>query len=445
MVPPRYRGPSSARDRLSLARFQELPTLLAPLRYRREADFTALRLGRAVLGYLSIVVAIITLAPFRFEAVPAHGLSFVWTWSDLVLNVLMFTPFGFVYQLTRPRGVGTDWGRVALLGFALSGVIEVAQLFAPSRFTSPFDLGTNTAGALLGAWVFGRMSLRVRGDLAVHTLALELPLMGLVYLLIPLCWLVGFGSEGALRRLLVLVPGLVAGAILGTVHAAYIRPTAPRWWLAATSVGWSVVAFVPGARGDLSVIVPGAAVVLTVALWLDLRTVRAIASTGGDTVRRFELPTLQRVLPVYTVFLVLSALWPLDDVTGSWRGTLALALPEAPLTQAGVFRALEHVAAFTLVGYMGAEYHGREPRGGLGALARIVAWSVAASALLQMARGFQLNTGASLSLFLLTQVAAAFGHVLYALQREHVQALVKRRTVLEKFRQSSGVRPVASN
>jgi hypothetical protein len=288
------------------------------------------------------------------------------------------------------------------------------------------------------------VSLRVRGDLAVHTLALELPLMGLVYLLIPLCWLVGFGSEGELRRLLVLLPGLVAGAILGTVHAAYIRPTASRWWLTATSIGWSVVAFVPGARGDLSVIVPGAAVVLAVAFWLDLRTVRALASTAADSARRFELPTLQRVLPVYTVFLVLSALWPLDDVTGSWRGTLALALPETSLTQAGVFRALEHVAAFTLVGYMGAEYHGRESRGGLGALARIVAWSVAASALLQVARGFQSTTGASLSLFLLTQVAAAFGHVLYALQREHVQALVKRRAVLEKFRQSSGVRPAAA-
>ena len=417
---------------------------LPPFRYRREADFTALRLGRAVLGYLAVVVAIITLAPFRFEAQPAHGLSFVWTWSDLVLNVLMFTPFGFVYQLTRPRGAGADWWRVALLGFAVSGVIEVAQLYAPTRFTSLFDLGTNTAGALLGAWAFARVSLRVRGDLAVHTLALELPLMGLVYLLIPLCWLVGFSSEGELRRLLVLLPGLVAGAILGTVHAAYIRPTASRWWLTATSIGWSVVAFVPGARGDLSVIVPGAAVVLAVAFWLDLRTVRALASTAADSARRFELPTLQRVLPVYTVFLVLSALWPLDDVTGSWRGTLALALPETSLTQAGVFRALEHVAAFTLVGYMGAEYHGRESRGGLGALARIVAWSVAASALLQVARGFQSTTGASLSLFLLTQVAAAFGHVLYALQREHVQALVKRRAMLEKFRQSSGVRPAAA-
>jgi glycopeptide antibiotics resistance protein len=422
-----------------------LPDTVAPFRYRRAADFTALRLGRAVLGYLGVVVGVITLAPFRFQSTPAHGLSFVWTWSDLVLNVLMFVPFGFVYQLTRPRGAAPDRWRVLLLGLALSGIIETVQLFAPMRHTSVLDLATNTAGALLGAWAFAGLSQRVRGETAVQTLALELPLMGLVYLLIPLCWLIGFGSDGELRTLLLLGPGLVAGAILGTVHAAYVRPSPPAWWLPATCLSWSIVAFVPGAKGDFMVVLPGALLVLAVAVLRDLATRRAVRRSAPETNRRFELPTLRRVLPVYTVYLVLSALWPLDDADGRWRATFALSLAEVELTQQAVFRALEQVAAFTLVGYMGAEYHGRDPRAGVPTLARIIAWSVMASALLQVARGFQPAAGASLALFLLTQVAAAFGHLLYVLQRDHVQALVQRRTLLASFRRAAGIPTVAGD
>uniref|UniRef100_UPI0037C0D8C9 VanZ family protein n=1 Tax=Gemmatimonas sp. TaxID=1962908 RepID=UPI0037C0D8C9 len=169
-------------------------------RFRRAADVTALRLGRAVLAYLGIVVGIITLAPFRFESAPVHGLSFVWTWSDLVLNVLMFAPVGFVHQLTRPRGAAPDLSRVFLLGLAASGIIEVAQLFSPLRYPSLFDLATNSGGAVLGAAAYSRLSERLPGRAAVQRLALELPLMGLVYLLVPLCWLIGLGSEDESRR-----------------------------------------------------------------------------------------------------------------------------------------------------------------------------------------------------------------------------------------------------
>jgi len=418
-----------------------VPTL-APSRYRREADLTALRLGRAVLGYLAVIVAIITLAPFRFDPAPAHGWSTIWTWSDLVLNVLMFAPFGFVYQLTRPRGTPIDWWRLGQLGAGASTVIEVIQLFAPDRFTSLFDIATNTAGVVFGATAFAVVAQRVRGETAVHNLALELPLMGLVYLLVPLCWLIGFGSDGELRRLLVLGPGLMAGAILGTVHAAYVRPAPPAWWLPATSIGWALVAFLPGARGDWSLIVPGAAVVLAVATWRDISTQRAMRPTNATSAagvnRRFELPTLRIVLPLFAAYLALSAAWPVTVDQLEWRGTLALMAPGTLPTNSTVFRALEQVAAFTLVGYMGAEYRGRDTGTPRSALLPVIGWSMIASALLQGIRGFQSEAAASVSLWMLTQIAATFGYVLYLLQREHVQALVRRRTLLHSFRRAHG-------
>lgn len=416
--------------------------VVTPFRYRREADFTAFRLGRAVLGYLALMMAIITLAPFRFALTPQHGLTTIWTWQDLVMNVVMFVPFGFVFQLTRPRGSTVEWRRVLLLGAGVSGAIEVLQLFSPTRYSSLLDLATNTAGALLGAALFARLSRRVRGDVAVQSLALELPLMGLVYLLVPLCWLIGLGSEAESRRLLVLAPALIAGAVLGTVHAAYVAPahggTRDVPWLLFTSVGWTIVAIVPGTRGDWWMVVQCLALTISAAMLRGIATRRLLHEGRAG---RFELPTLALVLPVYTTYLSLSALWPLTDAGIVFRGTWALALEGQALSQPFVYRALEQVAAFTLVGYMGAEFYGRDPRPLSQTLPRLVVWTLVASLLLQIARGFHEQHAASGMLFVFTQVTAAFGHWLYLLQRDHIRALVKRRTLLESFRRAAGVSP----
>lgn len=415
--------------------------VIAPFRYRREADFTALRLGRAVLGYLSLMLAIITLAPFRFALTPQHGLTTIWTWQDLVMNVVMFVPFGFVYQLTRPRGADVHWSRVLLLGGALSGAIELLQLFSPTRYTSLLDVATNTGGAVLGAVLFSRLSRRVRGDTAVQSLALELPLMGLVYQLIPLCWLIGLGSEGEPRRLLVLVLVLIAGGILGTVHAAYIRPAQGHArdvaWLLFTSIGWTMLAVIPGLRGPWMLVVEGLALTIATAMLRGIATERLMHDGRAG---RFELPTLRLVIPVFTIYLTLSSLWPIEGLGTAFHGTWALAPDGVTLSQPFVYRALEQVAAFTLVGYMGAEYYGRDPRPRSQTITRLVAWTFVTSALLQAARGFHEQYAASGVLFVFTLVAAAFGHWLYLLQREHIRALVKRRTLLESFRKAAGVR-----
>ncbi|MBY0491636.1 MAG: VanZ family protein [Gemmatimonadaceae bacterium] len=398
-------------------------------RFRRAADFTALRLGRAVLGYLALTTAVITLAPFRFQLTPAHGLTTIWTWSDLVMNVLMFVPFGFVHQLTRPRGAPADWRRVLLLGAGLSAAIETAQLFAPDRFSSLLDVATNTAGALLGALLFARVSRYVESEDTVQSLALELPLMGLVYLLVPLAWLLGLGSEGDERRVLLLLLSIVAGAVLGTVHGAYVAPASGRRatrWLVAFPAAWVLVSVVPGARGAWDIVVAAVGVTLAAATWRDAAMQRA----PDISPRRFELPTLRLVFPVFATYLALSSLWPLTDAGFGWRGTLALTPPNVALSQPMVYRALEHLAAFTLVGYMGAEFHGRDSRRMRQVLPRVLVFTVLASALLEGARGFHDAYGASVLLFLLTQVAAVFGAYVYVLQRAHVRALVKRRQLL---------------
>lgn len=411
----------------------------AAFRFRRAADLTALRLGRVVLGYLALVTAVITLAPFQFAAHPVHGLSSAWSVSDLIMNVVMFVPFGFVHQLTRPRGAPARWWQVALLGLALSGAIETAQLFAPTRFPSLLDLLTNTSGALIGAWLFRRAAVVVdratRFDvLAPGALALELPLMGLVYLLVPLGWLIGLASGGDLRRLLLLPIGMMAGAVLGSVSAAYVPNTPGRtWrWLVFLPLGWVLATVMPAARGDWTLV--GATAIVTCATaWLrHIATARGMAKGAAGPIR-FERPTLRAALPFFAAYLTLSSLWPLTGDVVLWQGALGLVPAGVSLSDGLVYRTLEHLAAFALVGYAGAEFHGRDRRDAARWAWRPLAWSVATAALLQGARGFHAAIGASALLLVLSQLAAAFGMTVYVRQRAHVQALVRRRVRLAEM------------
>ena len=105
-----------------------------------------------------------TLIPFAFttdreqvvEKLRHVGDSLSWplSRSDVVSNVLLFLPWGGLFTFHQARRGAGFWTTVlgaTLGGMALSGLVETAQLFAPSRTTSLVDLATNTLGSALGA------------------------------------------------------------------------------------------------------------------------------------------------------------------------------------------------------------------------------------------------------------------------------------------------------
>ena len=392
---------------------------------RRETDRTGARLGHALLGYLLAMMAIITMAPFRFATWPVHGLTDIWTPSDLIMNVVMFVPIGFLVQLTRPSGSLARWWHVLLLGAATSGCIEVAQLFEAERYSSLFDVATNAFGAMVGAVLYAVAINRMQGPSAARVLALELPLMGLVYLLVPLMWLAGLSSGGGSRAWLVLPIAAFAGGVLGTVHAAYLAPVrgVGRPWLLLSALLWFAVAMLPGRIRDPNILLVGAALTVGVAWMRSIATGRLRAQEGN---RRFEQTTLRLVLPLFAAYLALSSLWPLNGADDAFRASVAFAGAGEVLTTTRVFLSLEHVAAFTLVGYIVAEFHGRELVHFRDIVARVVAWGGGVSLLLELTRGWHPQYGASVLMFLFTCTASAFGGLLYQLQRDHVRALLVR-------------------
>jgi len=71
---------------------------------------------------------------------------------DMVQNILLFLPFGFLGLLAGypERGVSNVF-KVTALGLLLSFSVEILQLFTSNRTTSATDIVTNTIGTFAGA------------------------------------------------------------------------------------------------------------------------------------------------------------------------------------------------------------------------------------------------------------------------------------------------------
>lgn len=74
---------------------------------------------------------------------------------DVIGNIMVFTPLGFGLAGALPQAnLRQTLGLASAGGFSLSLIIELIQLFIPSRSTDVDDLIFNTLGTALGALGF---------------------------------------------------------------------------------------------------------------------------------------------------------------------------------------------------------------------------------------------------------------------------------------------------
>jgi glycopeptide antibiotics resistance protein len=175
-------------------------------------------LGYALLAYMTLVVAAITLMPFEFKIPARIQISLHGSISDALANVVLFIPIGFLFQLARRRSGWPSLLQALGFGVLVSAAVEACQLFLPGRVSSLIDVGTNGLGAVLGAAAAAYQRASVRQEEGPLVFAFEMPLMNVVYLLIPLLWLGGLSMGGELDRLgLTTVLGLFGGSVIASV------------------------------------------------------------------------------------------------------------------------------------------------------------------------------------------------------------------------------------
>jgi VanZ family protein len=387
------------------------------MKRRAASGDTGTRLGLALLGYMLAVTLIVTLLPFQFQWPRQWRVLTDAQVFDTVANVLLFMPLGFLCRLAFPA---VPVLRVLLLGALLSTCIEGAQLFESARQTAIADVMANALGAWLGALAFGRASRSGRADgRLVGLLALELPLMALTYLLVPLLWVSSLAGDGAARSALTILPGLFGAMLLGGLQRNYFGPTnaAKPGRTAIFAALWFLAGAFPLLPRQPLYLVTGAAAVGGLAWVLGWRPVHASLSN-----RRFEVPLLAKAAPLYAIYLLMIVAMPLGGGFGDW--SFRVGFPEFTSDQAEILRLLEAVAAFTLLGYMLAEFRGRSQMGFREAVPGLVGWSVALALATEALRGYHPVHGASASRGMLLAGAVLYGGWLYHLQRAHVVRLL---------------------
>ncbi|MBP1468400.1 VanZ family protein [Candidatus Chloroploca sp. M-50] len=376
---------------------------------------TSARLAAAMLGYFILVIVLLTLYPFYFAIPTQFEVDLRVRLDDIIENIILLLPIGFLYRLTG----GSRRGAL-ILGFTLSISIESLQLFLPVRTAAPVDVGANTLGALAGAWLYDHLTARIAMTPAmVGRLALEIPLMGLLYLLIPLLWMNSLALESDPDRWMLTVLICMSGAIiLSDIYRMWGGQIGLRskGWVGLAAAGWCLLGMSPGFLRVL----PTLPMVIGVALL----TAGLAARPWHMVERRFERITLKRILPGLILYVILLALWPPFRELTAWHGTFGLTDRIEPVNTRYPAALLEYLAAFTVLGYISAEWRGRAELPFVQDLPRLLLVALGAALVLELLVGFQKGHGASFVRLLFVVTGALSGGLIYNLQRSHVRFLL---------------------
>ena len=307
-----------------------------------EAPYAAFH--AALFVYMAAMTALPVLVPFRFH-IPERPLIYLYgTPEDLVSNVALFVPLGFMFRLATARTGFVAHAAAFAAGGLFSGILEALQILEAGRFATVSDVLMNASGALAGSMLHGILSrVAAKGD-TQRVPSLVLPLMNIVYLLVPLLWLNGLSIGFDDRRIvLLLLPGLFGAGVIRTVAVRRFDAAGNRSGVGP--VVWTTAWFFIGAGPALLLrVLPVAGCVALVAAWSAMLS--AFPKEHKAEERRFEPRVLRRLMPVYSLYLLLSTAWPSSFGAADWaflRHSHQLLVS---------LRLLSLAAGYTLFGFM---------------------------------------------------------------------------------------------
>ena len=386
---------------------------------------TGARLATALLAYMALVTAVVTLLPFRFAFPSEPRVVLVAGAVDMLANVVLFVPLGFLYAVARQKS-NTSLARVFLVALLASAAIESVQLFEATRFASLSDVFANGLGAVIGAIGQRRLARRIALDArTVGRLSLELPLMGLVYLLIPLLWLDGLaGRDSATHPWPLLALGLFGASLLASAQRHHFGPNRllSRELMTGAACAWFLLGGFPGLAPRASIVLFLMLAAIGAFVWVRSED----RSRARSINRRFEAKALSEAAPFYAAYLLLLVAPVAAYSSTGWNGDLGFGAAAALWGTDAVLHVTEIVAAFTLLGYMLAELRGRREGRFRDGVRYITVCSAGAAALTELLEGFRPDGSASALRLVLVVAAALYGSWLYHLQRAHVRQLLGR-------------------
>ena len=387
------------------------------------------RLSLVLLVYSVAMVAMVQLAPFGFVL----GFDARWAansgWRDVLTSFLLFVPLGFIYPLTRLRRT-TPPLQVAMWGGVIAMFIALGRSFELERDTALFDILASAIGAGIGGKLLNLVNERTRASARLaHRLSLEIPLIGLIYLLLPLVIATSVSAGDDVRRLLMLLPlGFLAARLLSGVQEHHFGParvfTARTMCLIAT--GWMTLGVFP-AMLHYPVLATGIVLLVGVATLYD----SSLPAVHGSE-RRFEADILKSAMPYVLVYFLDVVFLPLAAGVDGWHFHFGLTGGQGDLARQ-IVHLLEPVTSLVLLGYLLAETRGRREMPFRNVAMRIALECAAVAAAIELSRAFQRQVGGSAVELMLLVCAGVLGASMYHHQRERVRwMLINRVTAAPK-------------
>lgn len=381
-------------------------------------------LSAVLFFYFLGVILVITLAPFRFQPPRTVTIDLDGDAFDIVANVLLFFPLGFLFPLARPADREPSPIEVLGLGVVLSGCIETIQAFEPGRFTSLVDVITNGLGAMLGAMVVryatGRVNISARD---VGRFSLEIPLVGLIYLLLPLLIASSMRAVADPLYLLALAPVVfIVARLLSSIQRNHFGPS---HFLSDGQAGIASGAWVLLGTFPVVIARPVTGAALAAASGT-LTWFLATRGTPGTGERRFEAETLTAVAPLLATHVLCVVFLPLASGFAHWQLRSSFTGSRDSL-DSQMLELLVPVATLTVLGYLLAEARGRRELSFGVAVRRIGVECGLVALAIEVVRGFEPATGASFAQFLVTLFAGILGAGIYHSQRQHIRWIIANR------------------
>jgi glycopeptide antibiotics resistance protein len=378
-------------------------------------------LSYALLIYMFIIVVLITFIPFEFRIPRELKITWSTNFTDFITNILLFIPIGFLFRLNRRQSKDILCINALILGLLLSLAIEFTQIFIPGRYPQFIDVITNGLGAWLGAISFVLLKSKLSGERTGKLISLELPLMNLVYLLIPLMWLNGLATgEEAARLWLLSLLGLCGTGAICSIAIYRFRHTGALFFakLSLLTMSWFFIATLPALFKF-----PMQIAIFTISVGIIAPIIAGFPKKDKEDEQRFEMPTLKRILPLFGLYLLLLIIWPTTFPIADWQ--LNIDYKELAFNDriAFTFRFIEFIAAFTLLGYTIAQMRGRKNESAAKTLGWIFIAALISSIVIEIIRGYPpLFISNTMEIVLIT-AAGLYGGVIYRLQLSSIQRL----------------------
>jgi len=323
-----------------------------------DSDQNPARLSYSLLVYMIVVVFLITLIPFQFSIPENFAISTSGPLNDIITNILFFLPIGFLLRLSQKPGSDRACLLALVLGITVSLSVETCQLFIPGRSSTIVDVVTNGLGAWIGAVIAVSVRRKMNPADTHGMFAPELPLMSLMYLTFPLMLLNSLAAGDENDRLwLLFLLGIFGSGVIASVYTNLLKED-KRLKFAVLSLlvmGWFVTASIP-----VLLIYPREILGFGLVIALFVQIPARLARNSSKEGRRFELPTLKKLLPVYLIYLILLTTWPTTVPLNEWGHTVNFVGLNFSERTTFIFRFVEMIAAFTLFGFIIAEMRGRK-------------------------------------------------------------------------------------